>query len=475
MMKNIKIRTIALLVVSISLFSSCSKDFLEPKPTTALENDEVFKSLTNAKVAMIGAYDQFSSYYFDGLYLPIMSDLMGEDLMLNSERNYNWFVAVYQMQLLPNYQYSSNPWSKGYKILYDANRIVEGANIIPDASREEKEELIAEAKVMRAFVMLKLVQMFAPAYSVDANAPGILLVTTPLDYDAPDIKRSTVGDVYNQIVADLSYAVDKLPAADYGETGFFGKRAAHAILARTYLDMQEWANARDNAKLAYDGLELMSMQELVGGFYSSNSETIFSVSYTPEDNNVYLSIPSFYWPVAGYSSMRADVNFVNRFNKNDARSYQFQKIDQIDPDNWLILKFQHNQQVGNAERISIRASEMYLIEAEAEAELNNYSVAQDALYKIQSRAYPGVQKPISTGQDLIDEILIERRKELFGEGFRLNDIKRRNLAVKREGDHWVKFDYNPNDADYYRFTFPIPQKEIDANSALTQDDQNIGY
>ena len=473
MIKNIKLRVAALLLVSIGMFSSCSKDFLEPKPTTALENDEVFTSLTNAKVAMIGAYDQLSSYYFDGLYLPIMSELMGEDLMLNSERNYNWFVPVYQMQMLPNYQYASNPWSKGYKILYDANKIIEGAKLIPDATEEEQDKLVAEAKVMRAFVMLKLVQVFAPAYSVNPDAPAILLVTSPLEYDAPDLKRSTVKEVYNQIVSDLTFATDILE--DEPQTAFFGLRSAYALLARAYQDMEEWEKAKDNSWLAYDGLELMTMEELMSGFNSSNNETIFSVTYTPEDNNIYLSIPSFYWPVAGYSSMRADSKFVERFSSNDVRHYYFSEIDQIDADNWLILKFSHNEQVGNAERISIRASEMILIYAEAQAELGNYAEAQDALYKIQSRAFPGVQKPISTGQDLIDEILIERRKELFGEGFRLNDIKRRNQTVKREGDHWVKFEYNPNDDNYYKFTFPIPQKEIDANKALTQDDQNIGY
>jgi hypothetical protein len=214
---------------------------------------------------------------------------------------------------------------------------------------------------------------------------------------------------------------------------------------------------------------------MLDGFFNSNSETIFSLAYTPEDNNVYLSIPSFYWPVSGYSSMRANNLFVDLFNKNDYRSYLFTMVPGIDPDNNLILKFQHNQSVGNAERIAIRASEMYLIEAECEAELGNDKKAQDAVYMIQSRAYPGVKKSTNTGQELIDEILVERRKELFGEGFRWNDIKRRNLPFKRDGDHWVKLDFGSGDDDYYRLTFPIPQKELDANNVLGEADQNKGY
>jgi hypothetical protein len=473
MIKYTGIMRLALFVLFIGVLTSCGDDFLNPKPTTALEDDEVFTSLTNAKAAMIGAYDQLSSYSFDGLYLPIMSDLTGEDVMLNSEKNYNWFVSVYQLNVLPNYQYASRPWSAGYKIIYDANKIIVGAQQLPDATEEEINALVAEAKVMRAYAMLKMVEVFAPAYASDPDAPGILLITKPLQYDAPDVGRSSVRDVYEQIIADLTYAANTLDTGN--EPGFFGKKAAQAVLARAYLDMQEWENARDWAKLAYEGMELMNLGEMLNGFYSSNSETIFSLAYTPEDNNVYLSIPSFYWPVYGYSSMRANDKFVEKFDSNDFRSRFFSKIDWIDADNWLIFKFQHNQSVGNAERIAIRAAEMYLIEAECEAELGNWKKAQDALYVIQNRAHPGIEKSTNTGQELIDEILLERRKELFGEGFRWNDIKRRNLPFMREGDHWVKLDFGPGDEDYYRLTFPIPQRELDANNALDEGDQNNGY
>ena len=473
MIKYIVTMRVALFLLFMGVLTSCGDDFLNPKPTTALEDEEVFTSLTNAKAAMIGAYDQLGSYSFDGLYLPIMSDLTGEDVMLNSEKNYNWFVPVYQLNVLPNYQYASRPWSTGYKIIYDANKIIEGAPRLPDATQEEIDALVAEAKVMRAYAMLKLIEVFAPAYAANPDAPGILLVTKPLKYDAPDVNRSPVRDVYEQIVADLTYGATTLETGN--APGFFGQKAAQALLARAYLDMQEWEDARDWAKMAYEGVELMTLNEMVGGFFSSNRETIFSLAYTPEDNNVYLSIPSFYWPVSGYSSMRADRNFVETFNNADIRSYQFLNQADIDPDNWLILKFKHNQSVGNAERIAIRAAEMYLIEAESEAELGNFKNAQDALYVIQGRAHPGVGKSTNTGQELIDEILLERRKELFGEGFRWNDIKRRNTPFKREGDHWVKLDFGPDDDDYYRLTFPIPQKELDANNALEEADQNNGY
>jgi tetratricopeptide (TPR) repeat protein len=452
---------------------ACSNDFLEMEPTDSISEQQVFSTYNNAESALMGAYDQLSGFSWEGLYVPIMADIMGEDVMINSVDNWNWFVPVYQLDMLPNYVYADNPWWAGYKLIFDANKIIQNAQIIPNATADQKNKLEGEALTLRAMTMLKLVQMYAPAYSANPSAPAILLVTGIIDADEADVPRAPLHEVYAQIENDLLTAINLLK--EESDKGFLDQRAARALLARTYLDMQEWEKARDMAKNAFDGMDLMSINDLLAGFNYRNSETIFTIAYTQEDNNTYLSVPSFYWPVSGYSTIRAHHQFVNEFSVLDARKNFFLKIDEIDPDRNLIVKFAHNQSVGNAERIMIRASEMYLIEAECEAELGNYTRAQDALYEIQKRANPGARKSIATGEVLINQILLERRKELFGEGFRWNDIKRRQQHFKREHDHWVTFDFGPDSDDYYRFTFPIPQSEIDANSMVNENDQNAGY
>jgi hypothetical protein len=458
------------------LLVSCDDEFLNPKPETAIDKNDVFDSYETAQAALVGVYDQLSRYGFEGLFVPIMSDLTGEDVMISPENNYNWFVAVYQLNVLPNYTFSDSPWWIGYKVIFDANQIIANANSMTDATDEQKNQLIGEAKVLRAFTMLRLAQIFAPAYKANPEAPSILLATEPLVHDDPDIGRAPLSAVYTQMEDDLLSAIKLLEYKDdLEDKGFFDKRAAQAILARVYLNMEEWEKARDMAVLAHQDVELMSINDLFDGFYYRNSETIYTVAYTPDDNNVYLSIPSFYYPVAGYSSMRANNHFVEQFAQNDARGRFFLMEPEIDTERYLIVKFLHYQQVGVAERISIRASEMHLIEAECEAELGNNKAAQEALHKIQSRANPGVKKSTAIGQELIDEILLERRKELVGEGFRWNDIKRRQSPFVRTGDHWVKFDFEASDEDYYRLTYPIPQSEIDNNTMLSNEDQNTGY
>lgn len=495
---------IALVLFTVTATYSCSDDFLDTKPDTAISYEEAFESYANAESALVGMYNNNSSYSFDGLYTPIMGDLVGEDLLLDSKQNWGWFLSVYQLETLPNYTWASSPWTDGYFIIYQANRIIRDAPSIPDATEAQVGNLVGQAKVMRANTMLKLVQIFGDAYSVNPDAPGILNTNELMQWDAEDIGRSSVGEIYQQITSDLHTAIPMLekyaseinglpvnerPQMYLDSTAFHGIRSANAILARAYLDMHDYENARIHASKAKENVQLMDIGELLNGFNMPNSETIHSIKYTADDNNIYLSLPSFYWPLNGYSSMRADTTFIDTFDQYDTRKSQFrhgkdimvrwQGDDQdspLDADNYVILKFSSiNNMTGFAQRITIRASEMYLIEAECEAELGNDSEAQDLLSTIQKRANPGAAKTSNTGQELIDEILLERRKELVGEGFRWNDIKRRSLPFKRNGHHWAKFDFEFGDEDYYRLTFPIPQSEIDNNEVLSQADQNTGY
>ena len=115
--------------------------------------------------------------------------------------------------------------------------------------------------------------------------------------------------------------------------------------------------------------------------------------------------------------------------------------------------------------------------AEAQAELGQDAEARANLLKVMHRADATASIPADaqSGDALVELVLLERRKESLGEGFRWNDIKRRSLPFSRTGDHWSKWDFTVDDVDYYRLTFPIPQYEIDANEVLSEADQNPGY
>jgi hypothetical protein len=137
----------------------------------------------------------------------------------------------------------------------------------------------------------------------------------------------------------------------------------------------------------------------------------------------------------------------------------------------------NNGSVGLSQPTLMRTSELILIKAECLARMGtNNSGAQDALFLIQQRASASAVKSVSTGATLISEIMMERRKELVGEGFAAIDILRTGSAMSRpnvEGPNWTTFLTLP--AYDWRMIFPIPEAEMDSNKSLLPTDQNQGY
>lgn len=135
--------------------------------------------------------------------------------------------------------------------------------------------------------------------------------------------------------------------------------------------------------------------------------------------------------------------------------------------------------VGLDQPTMARTSELFLMKAECEARkaTPNFTAAQDALFVIQARAVPGAVKSTNTGAALIDEIMMERRKELVGEGFRFLDILRLGLPLARPnipGPGWSSVLNLP--AYDNKMIYPIPESELDANPMMTKAvDQNPGY
>lgn len=480
--------------IALSTFS-CTEDVFDVSSNSTIPNEEVYKSYDMVEASLLGAYATLSAYSFGGLYDPIISDLMSEDIKLvEGSANYNRFVYTYQMDLLPSYSDVEYPWQVGYATVYGVNNIIVNASKIEDAEERAIDLLVAESKAMRAYCLLQMAHMYCDAYSQDVNGQGLMLPLTPAGLQDGDLSRSTMEETYARIESDLlaaedSYLVDSIESIDRARLNV---RAVQALLARTYLDMERWEEARDYAEKSLEGIELVSTYSKVDealygyGFSVMNLETIFGFAYTEETNNIYMTIPSFYYPIYGYSSIRASDAFYAQFEQSDERYNYFvtqdpDEVDDeniIDAENVMIIKFGHNGSVGNAQAIQIRGSEMYLIIAESEAHLGNTDESRIALQKIQANAYNSTNyaKSENSGDDLIDEILLERRKELFGEGFRLSDIKRNQQTVVRDPmDHWAAFTYTPGDENYYKFVLPIPQSEFDSNIEISSLDQNPGY
>lgn len=161
--------------------------------------------------------------------------------------------------------------------------------------------------------------------------------------------------------------------------------------------------------------------------------------------------------------MRATASFHRLFEDSDCRKlfpgYAYEE------DGFFISKFGHRQSIGDAESPFCRVAEAYLIKAEAELGLGNADEAKKVLNMLQTA------RGATPTQATVELIWTERRKELYGEGFALNDIKRLRMPLKRTGkDQWAGVKELP--ANSPRFMLPIPENEMLHNKRLTAEDQN---
>lgn len=517
----------------IIFMSSCSEDFLEQTPSDRPSEEVLFSSLDGAKIHLIGIYSLQNYYYGEGTRGIIAPDVMGEDAMVVSSRNYSRYINFYNFNFSTTDSRPYNFWRYSYRTISNCNLFLEQIDLI-EGDEALKNDYKAQAYALRAFSYFNLVRWFGEtAYTDDPNGRGIIINNTVNALDGYNIERSSVKAAYDQIVADLSEA-EKTAQPNPSYKGFIDASAVAAIQARVYLTMGDWSNASKYAKKAYAGFTLIDESTYLSGFNNVSSEDIWSQKFDDSDVNTYLSIPSFTYTssditygdtnedgvvdikdvyigkrgaefVFGYNSIRVSRVLIDLFEDTDFRKKMFPL--NLDPDGNTILeldgtnsharyttsdghlntKWQSRTDLGTGDYSRIRASEMYLIEAEAEARLNNDDAAQAALLKIQQRADASVTAVTETGDALIDAILLERRKELFLEGHRFFDIKRLDIDLDRTAsasDHWSDFTQidEPSanvirkNSVSKRFCLPIPQDEIDANEALTtQNDQNEVY
>lgn len=465
-----------LLMASATLFNGCKKSTLSPSPTTAIDANEAFNTPGKVDAAMVGLYNLFSS----GRYMNAMllqADIKAEDIYVRESGNYNRFALAYSYAEIPT-SIQQAFWEAGYQLIANCNQAIQKIPLAP-LTDADKKKYLAEAKAMRASTYFNLVRCYGKPYSLDPNALGVPKSDVPLDANSEPLARATVKEIYDFILEDLNYAAQNM-SPSLTKISRFTLPAVQGLLSRVYLSMgNKWAEASSFAKLARTGHPLDDKSVLLDGFYKASPEWIWDMEYTADNNPGYVGAASFHEPYdVGYSTFRADTAFHGLFKANDIRKQQFlisdagyqdplvRDYEVEDAGGYLMNKFYFKDGF-DASVVLMRSAEMFLNEAEAEAELGNWSAAQDALFEVQRRAITGAVKSVNTGDALKKEIQVERRKELYGEGFRIFDIQRRKETLKRTStSHWYKVNMAPGDP---KFLMPIPKEEIDANPKIIQN------
>ncbi len=470
------------LIIGLLFFATSCEDYLdEPQPTSAIPYENVFSSEAGVEAYFNGIYRNMRQQWQNDVVgsstdtwglvsLNLARILKGDDITLPLS---SWYLFDYRYENREAvYRRTLFVWSFLYETVNQANILIDGVEKSTSLSEEASNRFIAQARALRAWAYFELIREYQHTYSFDPSAPGVPIYNEPATIDSKGNPRGTVEDVYNFIVDDLEYAVQHLGEFRTLKSNI-NINVANGLLARVYLEMQNWEGARDAAVRARQGYSLsaetysdgfndIASPEWMWGFPQSPDQTIYYGNHASHFNHLVL----------GYNSIFINEEFVAQFSPTDVRALFIENFYGVGgPYRWVTEKFAMKEDFSD-DFVMMRVAEMYLIEAEAKAELGDNAGAAQLLFELQSNRDPQAVASGNSDRDLIDEILIERRKELYGEfGVHFLDIKRRQLPLIRTGNHPPAFMFQfPANAN--EFILKIPQNEIDANENISDQDQN---
>jgi hypothetical protein len=465
-MKNHKVTS--LLVGSLLWLAGCQPNFLDLKPYDSLPVQNAITNENDMGSAANGIYSGLRSSFLYGRTVPFVGDLMADNIYISSSNSGRYIV---QNTYSVNAQNGDllNTWSQAYAVILRANNII-NATLSESATVSQYR---GEALTVRALMYWELVKLFAKPYSVDPAAPGVPIVVS---YDVTlRPARNTVKEVYDQINKDLIQAFGLLTLTK--NSSFVTKYAAKALQAKVYLYQQDYANALTAAQdvVKNSGYTLAPAANL--NTYWGNPaplttkvETIFEISADGVNNAGFDALANIY-SQNGYGDGLVTTDLYNLYTDTDARKSLIIKGKRAGVDALIVNKYQNVQNSSDKDDIKVlRYADVLLIAAEASARTGNQIDALALLNQLAQRRDPSFKGFASTGDALLADIITERRKELAFEGDRFGDLNRLKLDVKRNDQYPTSARSIPA-ADPRRVA-PIPQSELDANKAVTQ---NAGY
>lgn len=497
-MKN---KPFCLIVLSLGFsLLSCQKDFLEKAPIVGVTEENFYRTEADAIAAVNAAYATLQFQLSPaGHFRWFWGDIMSDDAVKggSGDNDVNTLLKLETFQGAANTDLLESEWGADYEGIYRANVVLEKVPPI-EMDADLKARILAEAKFIRAWNFYNLVTMFGGVPLADH-------VLAPSEYNLP---RATADEVWNLIEKDLTEAAADLwkrseyPAQDLGR---ITKGTAQALLVKTYLWRQKWAQAKATAEEIINSNEYQlvpNYADIFPEYGENNSESVFEIQYMNASGgnwgknnanegsftNVFQRARGQF---AGFGFNIPTQDFVDEFFKEGfedprLKSTVFRLNDAMGDRGIFTIEatggFPHlyypkkyfnnksedapfgdvNPNGGSNDRV-IRYSDVLLMHAEAAYHVGDEAAARASLNQVRARVnIPAIN---AAGSDLLNAIYRERRLELGLEAHRFFDLVRTGRAPQVLG--------NLGFVQGVHELFPIPQSQIQAtNGALTQ---NPGY
>jgi starch-binding outer membrane protein, SusD/RagB family len=456
---------IALAVLGVVLLAGCD-GLLDTSPSTEVDPATAQENIEGIDAILTSVYNRLQSQWRYGREITIGPDVLADNADQHPETSGRYdAMAVNQQGSHISF------WNTAYLTINEANYVIAGAEETEGVTQEVRDRLRGEALFQRGFVYFDLARTYGyePGREVGGWEQSAIIRTEPTrDVGDADLRsRSTNTEVYNLVVSDLEEAITLLENDDRG-IYFANYAAANALLARVHLYLENWADAISYAQEAIEssGAQLIDSE---AAFISNpfnqtpNPESILELSIDPVEESLGSNVGLCpYTNPTHWFDVIPSQNLLDVFDENDYRNHLFAVADDDFP---YTLKWDCSTGPFDDNVPLVRLPEMYLIQAEAHAELTQIPQALAALEALQSTR--GLTPFVAaTADEIIDEVMVERRRELNFEGHRFYDLKRRGMDIpKQQGATTVPY-------DDFRILSQVPTSEVDNNPNL---DQNPEY
>ncbi|MGZ5247509.1 MAG: RagB/SusD family nutrient uptake outer membrane protein [Flavitalea sp.] len=458
---------IVLLLVGLVSVVSCKKEFLERTPSTSLPPNLALGTESDLLIALRGTYAGLRNVDLYGRSVPVLGDIMADNTY-QSTQNTNRYT------LFNNYSFNTTDanvaglWGSAYNVILRANNII-NADV---ASNANVDQYKGEAYAVRALAYFTLIRYFARPYTDNPAGLGVPIVTT---FD-PELKpsRSTVQEVYDLIVDDLSQAYTLM--TKYTNSSQFSKYAAKGLQAKVYLTMGDNANALTAAQdvITNSGFTVVSAANHQAywtnpAIRTDKVETLFEVSSDAVGNLAFDALPYLYSQGGNYGDLLNSDSLFVLFDATDVRRNLYPTGNRPAGVPVVFVEKYPSILADRSDTKVLRMSEIYLIAAEASLPGNEVNALMYVNYVTSRRNATPIA---STGAQLFEDIIKERRKELAFEGDRYMDLQRLERDVVRNNNYPASarlIEYSN-----FRRILPIPQAELDANPNI-RGEQNPGY
>ncbi len=485
-------------IATLLLFGvGCSEDFLEKAPSEFLTTDQISQAAEKnpavVRGTMTGIYsltietgtggttghDDFGQKGYD-----IYGDMLSGDMAL-SVSTYGWYranITEFKAPLDFTNQDNYQVWRYYFRIIRSANTVITalgGNDVIPDI--DENKFILGQAKAIRAHSYFYLTQYFAKGYNPSSE---ILPIYDDLeDENGPKVATS---EIYNLMESDLTSAISLLDGFARSGKNEINKSVAQGILAYVYASRgDKWQEVYDLTSdvITGGGFPLMSGDEVVGGFNDLNTPSwMWGIDLTIDTDLGLVSwwgqVDRFTYSYAWAGDAKAiDASLYNKIPEGDARKAQFKAPEGGYSDLMPLNKFYDpNRVIGGqttviTDYVYMRVEEMYLLNAEAAANNGMEALAVNSLRTLLTERLDDVSYLDDLGgQALKNEIYLQTRIELWGEGKSYLAMKRNKATIMRGPNH-LSFVGEAIPYDDERLTFEIPESEIQNNPFIsTQND-----